>query len=469
MSFDFNHLGIKLPLSWKTVRISDVAEINAELVKKNNEPEEIWYIDISSVSSGEIDNLRKIKYSDAPSRARRRLKNNDIIISTVRPNLRQHAFLEVVGEDWVASTGFCTISARDPETAWYLYSILTSDIFYDYLERVADGGAYPAFNPKEIESAIIPWPDNYSLKKINYIVKILENKIHLNNQINDTLESIAQAIFKSWFIDYEPVKAKMAVLSAGGSNEDAEIAAMKVISSKDDTSLKQLREEQPEYYDNLAKISSLFPSAMQKSALGLIPVGWKLGVLSDLIDFNPKRTLIKGLHAPYLDMKNVPTRGHLARDVVEREVGSGTKFLNGDTLLARITPCLENGKTAYVDFLDKDQVGWGSTEYIVMRPKKEYPSSIGYFIARSEIFRLSAIQSMTGTSGRQRANVSALNNLPWVLYPMELTNIFSKVSEQYLKFAKSNDKESRTLRNIRGSLFPRLFTGEIDLHLAENS
>ena len=79
--------------------------------------------------------------------------------------------------------------------------------------------------------------------------------------------------------------------------------------------------------------------------------------MPDAIEVNPRRTLKGGTIAPYLDMKNLPTQGHSAEEVIDREFSSGTKFQNGDTLLARITPCLENGKTGYVDFLEDGQVG----------------------------------------------------------------------------------------------------------------
>ncbi len=128
------------------------------------------------------------------------------------------------------------------------------------------------------------------------------------------------------------------------------------------------------------------------------------------MDFNPKRTLKKGTIAPYLDMKNMPTSGHLALDIYDREMGSDTKFKNGDSLLARITPCLENGKTAYVNFLKDEQVGWGSTEYIVMRSKSDSYKYFSYYMARFEPFRKFAIQSMTGTSGRQRQQAQNRSN-----------------------------------------------------------
>ena len=307
----------------------------------------------------------------------------------------------------------------------------------------------------------------------------LDRKVELNHQINQTLEQMSQAIFKSWFVDFEPVKAKVAALEAGGSEEDALLAAMQVIAGdtqecanvKEGSApgaatggkLARLRAEQPEQYAELRATAELFPSAMQDSELGEIPLEWSVGHLSELIQFNPRRSLKKGSLAPYLDMKNVPTSGHLAEDVVLRETNSGTKFINGDTLLARITPCLENGKTAYVDFLDSSQVGWGSTEYIVMRSQEPYPESISYFVARDPIFRQHAIQSMTGTSGRQRANAKALAELAWIVYPKALVKAFDRIASPYLILARSHGNESRTLSDMRDTLLPKLLAGELSV------
>jgi len=201
--------------------------------------------------------------------------------------------------------------------------------------------------------------------------------------------------------------------------------------------------------------------------LGGIPEGWQVGHLRDLLHCNPRRSLKKGTIAPYLDMKNVPTSGHIADEVVDREMGSGTKFVNGDTLLARITPCLENGKTAYIDFLDEGHVGWGSTEYIVIRPQNEYPESLGYLIARNSEFRQHAIQSMTGTSGRQRANAKALEELPWLIYPTGVVCAFDRLGGGYLKLAKSYGNKSKNLSQLRDTLLPKLLSGELFVSAAE--
>lgn len=295
------------------------------------------------------------------------------------------------------------------------------------------------------------------------LFKALNDKIQLNHQINQTLEQMAQAIFQSWFVDFEPVKAKIAALQAGGSAEAALLAAMQVISGKATDQLAQMQAEQPEQYAELRATAELFPSAMQDSELGEIPEGWAAGTVSDLLELNPRRTLKKGTVAPYLDMKNVPTSGHLADEVSEREMGSGTKFINGDTLLARITPCLENGKTAFVDFLRPGETGWGSTEYIVLRPKSSYPVSLGYFIARNEVFRSAAIQSMTGTSGRQRASAKALADLCWLIYPQQIVERFDAVAGGYLRLAKSYGDQIKSLAEARDTLLPKLLSGELTL------
>lgn len=347
--------------------------------------------------------------------------------------------------------------------------------FVYYLMRNIDftsfnvGSGVPTLNRNHLSSIGVKDLGLSTERAISNVLGMLDDKIQLNQQINQSLEQMAQAIFKSWFVDFEPVKAKVAALAAGGSEEDVLLAAMQAISGKDADQLATMQTDHPEQYAELRATAELFPSAMQESELGEIPEGWNLGYLKEFIDFNPRRLLKKGSIAPYLDMKNVPTSGHLAQDVINREMGSGTKFINGDTLLARITPCLENGKTAFVDFLEDGQTGWGSTEYIVMRPKSPYPESLGYFIARDEVFRQFAVQSMTGTSGRQRANANALGELPWLLYPEALVHKFDLVAGAYLRLAKSNGEENKTLSQLRDSLLPKLLSGELNVDAGEKS
>lgn len=138
--------------------------------------------------------------------------------------------------------------------------------------------------------------------------------------------------------------------------------------------------------------------------------------IDQIIDFNPKRTLIKSQDATYLDMAGLSTVIFRANGYYRRPFSSGTKFTKRDTLLARITPCLENGKAAYIDFLDDNETGWGSTEFIVMRPKKEIHPFISYIMCRNPDFKEYAESCMEGSTGRQRVNLDHLKkfnvNLP---------------------------------------------------------
>ena len=190
-------------------------------------------------------------------------------------------------------------------------------------------------------------------------------------------------------------------------------------------------------------------------------IAWKVVPLPEMIDVNPTRSLKKGAIVPYLDMANMPTQGHRAVEWINRPFGSGTKFINGDTLLARITPCLENGKTAFVDFLEDEQVGWGSTEYIILRPKPPLPVEYGYFLARSEELRNHTIQNMTGTSGRQRAPAACFDKYMLAVPPEALAKRFGEFAKDVMTKIRSNDQQSRTLAALRDTLLPRLMSGEV--------
>lgn len=188
-----------------------------------------------------------------------------------------------------------------------------------------------------------------------------------------------------------------------------------------------------------------------------------LGKISDLIEFNPKRSLSKGAIAPYLEMSNLSNELYYPTNWYDREFSSGTKFINGDTLLARITPCLENGKTAFVDFLEENQVGWGSTEYIVMRSKMNLHPYFSYIIARYEDFRNYAIGCMVGSSGRQRVDVDNIMNYEIQIPSEETIEKFNKSINTILLKMNNNNIQSRALAKLRDELLPKLMSGEIKI------
>ncbi|MFO1283057.1 MAG: hypothetical protein U1F51_11455 [Burkholderiales bacterium] len=126
-----------------------------------------------------------------------------------------------------------------------------------------------------------------------------------------------------------------------------------------------------------------------------------------------------------------------------------------------ITPCLENGKTAFVDFLPDGQVGWGSTEYIILRPKSPLPEEYAYCLARSAEFREFAIQSMTGTSGRQRVPAESLAHFRVAVPPKSIAEAFGHAIKPKFARASAGVRESRTLATLRDALLPKLISGEL--------
>lgn len=139
---------------------------------------------------------------------------------------------------------------------------------------------------------------------------------------------------------------------------------------------------------------------------------WRTIRAADFIDFNPRLSLKKGDIATKVAMDKLKPFTKKIPETEKAEFNGGAKFCNGDTVMARITPCLENGKTAYVDMLDDGEIGFGSTEFIVMRAKKGISDpQFVYYTAINPVFRNVAIKSMVGSSGRQRVQQSVLEEL----------------------------------------------------------
>ena len=142
------------------------------------------------------------------------------------------------------------------------------------IEQISIGSTQKAITIVALKSIKIQLPHKDEQSRTVHVLDSITDKININTQINQTLEQIAQALFKSWFVDFDPVKAKIAVLEAGGTAEAAELAAMGTIAAKSPEQLADMQQSQPEAYQQLTQTAALFPSAMQNSELGQIPEGW---------------------------------------------------------------------------------------------------------------------------------------------------------------------------------------------------
>ncbi len=293
---------------------------------------------------------------------------------------------------------------------WFLKYLLQSPLVQEQLKSRASGTTVLGIKQGELRKINLAVPPLPEQRAIASVLGTLDDKIELNLRMNETLEAMARAFFQNWFVD--------------------------------------------------------------ATRTGL-PKGWREGPLPEAIEVNPNRPLRNGEVAPYLDMANMPMRTARALEVFDRAFGSGMRFMDGDTLVARITPCLENGKTCFVDFLGDGKVGWGSTEYIVLHPKPPLPPEYAYFLARTGNFRAFAISNMTGTSGRQRVPADCLNSLTVPVPPGEIAERFGQFARGVFAQMKAHDDESRTLAALRAALLPKLLSGGLRVpaaaHLAEDS
>lgn len=369
-----------------------------------------------------------------------KFKNGDTLFARITPCLEngKTAKVSCLPDNAVGhgSTEFIVMAAKDPNVDEdFVYYVARHPEFRAYAQGRMEGTSgrqrvsWQAISDYEI-------PDFSSLERsrIGSVLSSMDNLISNNRRVNQALEDMARALFKAWFVDFEPVRAKLEGRWQRGQ------------------SLPGLP----------ADLYDLFPDRLVESESGEIPEGWESVAASKLIEFNPLEPLRKDTEAPYIKMAALPTSGSWPEPPILRPFSSGMRFRNGDTLLARITPCLENGKTAFVQCLPDNTVGWGSTEYIVMRSKPPVPQEFGYLLARDAAFREQAIRSMTGTSGRQRVQadsvaafklVAPANKAVWIA--------FSRIVSPAFLTIKANAEESETLARLRDTLLPKLISGEL--------
>ena len=185
--------------------------------------------------------------------------------------------------------------------------------------------------------------------------------------------------------------------------------------------------------------------------------------IADYVDVNPKRSLRKNEPAKCVDMSYLSTTGPFPSGWDTKGYNGGMKFFNGDTIMARITPCLENGKVAYVNFLDDGETAFGSTEFIVLHAKEGVDPVFTYFLARNKNFVDYATKNMNGSSGRQRVSGDTIGKYMIPVIDSHSLNEFSGFATPAMEVIRNNSFESRSLAATRDALLPLLLSGELSI------
>src|SRR5690554_3855409 len=245
-------------------------------------------IRVADVKNGAVVNKPDFCIGETVHHEYRRtcLDGNELLITLVG-NPGDCVIVEKYMADWNVARALAVVRLKDPDIRAWLRYVLLSNTAKHIIGARLNTTVQKTLNLKDIRSLPIPIAPLSERKSIVDAATALEDKINLNHQVNQTLEQMAQVIFKSWFVDFEPVKAKIAALEAGGSEDDALLAAMQAIAGSAlfatdaadadaQTQLARLQTEHPEQYATLRATAELFPSAMQESELGEIPEGWSV-------------------------------------------------------------------------------------------------------------------------------------------------------------------------------------------------
>lgn len=422
--------------------IKDIVSFNPPYkVKKNSE---INYVEMAAVT----ENQREITYflRKKLSGGRAKFRNGDTLFARISPCLQNGKTCKVSGlaENEIAngSTEFIVLSPKDhsQDEDFIFYTARSAD-FRASAEKLMEGTTgRQRVSWQSLAEIHVAIPEPEIRKKIGTLLASLDNQIELNKKINQTLEAIAQIIFKSWFVDFDPVHAK----SKASSEDEYDAIAQKLGISRE--------------------ILNLFPNEFEESTQELIPKGWQRIAVSQLIQINPLTKLKKGTLTKFVDMKSIPTSGYCIYEIEKKKFNSGMKFQKDDILFSRITPCIENGKTGWVNFLNNNEIGFGSTEFIVLREKDSIHKEFIACLSRLPSFREHCIKNMTGTSGRQRVQLGCFDTY-FLTIPGEtrLLDIFSEYIHPFFEFFSNNIENTNTLRKILNILLPKLLSGEIDV------
>lgn len=207
----------------KKYKLADIADFNKSSISKSETFKEIIYLDTSSITENVVSGTVIMNTKEAPSRAQRKVTNNTIIYSTVRPRLKHYGILSRPQNNFIVSTGFTTIDIKDlyknKIDPRYLYLLLTQPTITDYIGNIADTAvsAYPSINPSDLSSLCFMFPDYDIQKTIADIWNNYDRKIELNRAINQNLEAMAKQLYNYWFVQFDfPNEEGKPYKSSGG-------------------------------------------------------------------------------------------------------------------------------------------------------------------------------------------------------------------------------------------------------------
>ena len=408
-----------MTVDWPSVQISEACELIIDCVNKTapvvDGPTPFKMIRTTNVRDGWVD-TESVRYveEDVYNKWIRRgaPKRGDVILTREAPLGEVGLLRDDRGIFLGQRLVMYRANPKKLDNRFLLYSLLHHDL-QGQIKAFGSGSTVEHMRVPDCEKLILKLPPLETQRKIASILSAYDDLIENNTRRIKILEEMAQAIYREWFVNFR------------------------------------------------------FPGheqvRMVDSPLGRVPEGWAVVPVTEAVEVNPRTKVPKEGEKPFVPMGSLSNDSMLITDIEARGGNSGSKFKNGDTLFARITPCLENGKTGYVQFLsDAETTAFGSTEFIVLRSRTLCPEYV-YLMARSSEFRDNAIKSMSGATGRQRVSEKCFEQFfiaqPDVATLESLNKIAAEMFMQIFVLATKN----QNLRQTRDLLLPKLISGKVEV------
>ena len=345
--------------------------------------------------------------------ARSKPEFGDTLFAHIGASLGEAAFVNTTREFSIKNIALFKPNPAiiDPR---YLHYLVISPAFQSHAKGTKTGSAQPFLGLSQLRSHRIQYHRDMAIQcRIAGILSAYDELIENNQRRIKILEEMARSLYCEWFVHFR--------------------------------------------FPGHNKVK------MVPSPLGPIPQGWEVRPVPGCVSINPRVAVPREDEKPFVPMGSLVNDSMLITSVEARVGNSGAKFQNGDTLFARITPCLENGKTGFVQFLpDSKAVAFGSTEFIVLRSCTLTPEFV-YLLARSEEFRGNAIKSMSGASGRQRVKEQCFDRFLIAQPARPLLDHFSAIVAPSFRLIQKLHLQTENLRRTRDLLLPRLLSGSVNL------
>lgn len=352
---------------------------------------------------------------------------------------------------WNVARALAVIRLKDTQLRSWIRYVLASKPAQHLIEARLNTTVQKTLNLKDVREIGIPIPPKEERDLITKIIDSIEKKTLINSQINQTLESIAQAIFKSWFIDFEPVRAKIAAKQEGN---DPELAAMCVISGKSEEELEQMTKKD---FAELQATAALFPDELVESELGEVPRGWEVKQIKDIAKYCTNKISLKDLTLEnYISTENMlPEKKGIEKASSLPKVNSVPAFRKGNILVSNIRPYF---KKIWLSSFDGGHSNDVLNFEVLEKETEEYLYNLIYLDSFFD-------QMMASSKGSKmpRGDKKAIMDFQIVTSSVTLRKLYSEKVRKFYSEQNSIKIENQILINLRDALLPKLLSGEIDL------